>query len=448
MTADDGPLVSPRLEALRAALAGGDGAALERFWAEVAAAGTPLIEPLAGDDAHALVTFLWREGRGRRRPVTGVAVASALGRGDLIAIHHPEPLARLVGTDLWYRTNRAPAALRTSYTLHVDGVPYLAGQPDPLNRHAWSLAGLAGDAAPVAGAELAFTFSMTKSTVALPAAPPQRWCAPRPGAPAGALVCHRVPSAALGEPGRRVWVYTSPGVAAGGGEPALLLFFDGWFYAYPLALPATLDNLRAAGRIPPVVAVLVDNPLPTRGRDLGARPSVFLRFVTDELLPWVRHRYPASTDAARTVVGGFSAGGFAAAALALDHPARFGNVLTQSALVHFGYDGAGEWLAREVARRPRAPLRFALDVGRLETGPPPEPHLPSLLVANRHLRTVLEAKGYEVHYREFAGGHDALCWRGTLADGLLALLGQPAGEGAADPGTAASASPPSGRTPN
>jgi enterochelin esterase family protein len=103
-------------------------------------------------------------------------------------------------------------------------------------------------------------------------------------------------------------------------------------------------------------------------------------------------------------------------------------VLAQSALVHFGYDGAGEWLAREVARRPRAPLRFALDVGRLETGPPPEPHLPSLLVANRHLRTVLEARGDAVHYREFAGGHDALCWRGTLADGLLALLGRPAGE--------------------
>jgi enterochelin esterase family protein len=33
------------------------------------------------------------------------------------------------------------------------------------------------------------------------------------------------------------------------------------------------------------------------------------------------------------------------------------------------------------------------------------------------------AKGYEVHFQEFAGGQDYLGWRGTLADGLMALMG-------------------------
>jgi enterochelin esterase-like enzyme len=37
---------------------------------------------------------------------------------------------------------------------------------------------------------------------------------------------------------------------------------------------------------------------------------------------------------------------------------------------------------------------------------------------------VLRAKGCEVHYTEFAGGHDYVWWRGTLADGLRALLGR------------------------
>jgi len=35
----------------------------------------------------------------------------------------------------------------------------------------------------------------------------------------------------------------------------------------------------------------------------------------------------------------------------------------------------------------------------------------------------LLAKGYEVHYQQFVGGHDYLSWRGTFADGLIALIG-------------------------
>lgn len=47
-----------------------------------------------------------------------------------------------------------------------------------------------------------------------------------------------------------------------------------------------------------------------------------------------------------------------------------------------------------------------------------------ILESSRQMRDVLLAKGYEVHYQQFAGGHDYLSWRGTLADGLLALIGK------------------------
>jgi len=46
-----------------------------------------------------------------------------------------------------------------------------------------------------------------------------------------------------------------------------------------------------------------------------------------------------------------------------------------------------------------------------------------ILETTRHLRDVLLAKGYEVHYQQFVGGHDGLGWRGTLADGIIALIG-------------------------
>jgi enterochelin esterase-like enzyme len=47
----------------------------------------------------------------------------------------------------------------------------------------------------------------------------------------------------------------------------------------------------------------------------------------------------------------------------------------------------------------------------------------AILEPSRHMRDVLLAKGYEVHYQENVGGHDYLSWRGSLADGLLALVG-------------------------
>ena len=39
------------------------------------------------------------------------------------------------------------------------------------------------------------------------------------------------------------------------------------------------------------------------------------------------------------------------------------------------------------------------------------------------MRDVLLAKGYDVSYQQYASGHDYLNWRGTLGDGLIALIG-------------------------
>lgn len=62
------------------------------------------------------------------------------------------------------------------------------------------------------------------------------------------------------------------------------------------------------------------------------------------------------------------------------------------------------------------PISFYMEIGLFETDRPFDP-----LSQNRRLRDVLRAKGYPVVYSEYAGGHEYLCWRGSLADGLLAL---------------------------
>lgn len=48
----------------------------------------------------------------------------------------------------------------------------------------------------------------------------------------------------------------------------------------------------------------------------------------------------------------------------------------------------------------------------------------AMLGSNRELRDVLQLKGYDVDYHEFAGGHNTLNWRGSLASGLITLLGK------------------------
>ena len=84
-----------------------------------------------------------------------------------------------------------------------------------------------------------------------------------------------------------------------------------------------------------------------------------------------------------------------------------------------------EWLARQFVASPRLPLHFYLDVGLLEDWIEGDEGV-SQLVSTRHLRNILQAKGYPVHYAEFSGDHDEICWQGTLADGLMALLNEEA----------------------
>lgn len=403
-------LRSPRLVKLREARQKGAGpAAIARFWLDVAErGGTPLIEPIPGDPRHVLVTFLWTGNEATR----GVLILGSIA-GDA-------PMARLAGTNIWYRSYVLRRDLRFTYrlapierdlVLDVNDPRYDKGKiretarVDPLN----------SDPHPP-GAESLLSVAI------LPEAPPQPWVVRRPGTPQGRVDKASIHSAALD--GRcPLAVYTPPGYHKNGGPYPLLIVSDGAAYLDLIPLPVILDNLIAAGRIPPVVAVLVGRlDAVERDRDLSChRP--YTKFLAKEVLPWMRERYRVTAEPARTVVAGSSLGGLAAACAALERPELFGNVLSQSG--SFLWRPQGEpwgWVARQIRTRPKLPVRFYLDVGLLETLPV-EKTGPSLLASNRQLRDALWAKRYQVLYAEFAGGHGHANWQGTIADGLSALLG-------------------------
>jgi enterochelin esterase-like enzyme len=379
---------SPRIGQLAKDLQGGTTDALKSFWTEMKDK-APLIETIPNDPDYRWITFLWRGDQSTRELIIFGDIPSRDSVGS-------KP-RRLIESDVWFRTARIPKDSRFGYAFQVNGGRI---QTDPLNpRH------FAG-----------------RSVAELPNAPPQPWIAEQPGVPKGSRTQHTLSSRILTED-RAFAVYTPPQYTPEGKPCGLLIVFDGESYGYSddsaIQTPRIIDNLVAAGKIRPLVAILL-NSQKTRTRDLVCSPQ-FAEFLTEELVPWVRERYNVSEAPSDTIVAGSSYGGLCAAFVAWKHPAVFGNVLSQSgSFRHFPgperdvvpYAEETGWLTRQFVTTPGLKTRFYLQVGRFEA---------RLISEHRRLRDVLEAKGCFCSYSEVSGGHDYLTWRACFPDGLLAL---------------------------
>lgn len=407
---------SPRIASLKEALSSGNNAALESFWQEIAEHGAPLMEPIEDDSEHYLVTFLWRD----QGDTQNVVVFSGPAGYTYPAKNQ---MQRLLESDLWYRTYRVRSNLRQTYMLsHNDSLTDLDWKADLGTR-------LVAD--PLSQKHFVFPkdedipddHGFATTVLELPDAPTQPYITPRPDAPKGKVEKHRLHSEILNNE-RRVYIYTPPGYDSEGEPYALLLLFDGPAYIEMVPTPTILDNLISEGKVPPMIAVLPDSlDGETRSRELPCHQP-FVDFLTQELLPWVRERYHVTDDPARSIVGGSSYGGLASSFVGLRASERFGNVLSQSGSYWWESDSEDgipqESLTQQFIASPRLPVRFYMEVGLQERNASDT----SMITTNRHLRDILLLKGYEVHYTEFNGGHDYLCWRGSLADGLVTLAGK------------------------
>jgi enterochelin esterase family protein len=386
---------SPRISALKKELQRGNRSALQRFWTE-AKGNAPLIEKFANDEGLILVTFLWRGSSD---------VSSVLLQGGP-PTDAKKWLARLVDTDLWFRTDPIPNDARFTYGYEVrinkNNPPEVETVPDPMNNHLFD----------------------GRSFVELPAAPPQSWIQPAPGAPQGKITLTKIHSKFL-DAERDIGIYTPPGYAPNGKACNILIVLDGQAYHELMPLPVILDNLIAQAQIPPTVAIGIPNPShEIRQRDLHCYDP-FAAFIAKELIPWARKNYNISSDPHHAVVAGSSAGGLTAAFCAFRYPKVFGNVLSQSGSFWYApnqrestpdYLQERGWLTRQFVSKPRLPLRFYIETGRFE--------FQAQVFDHHRIRDVLEAKGYPVIYREYNGGHDYFNWRGTFGDALISLVGK------------------------
>ncbi|HII4352709.1 TPA: enterochelin esterase [Enterobacter cloacae] len=365
------------------------------------------------------VTFWWRDPKGTQdsSPVKRVWLYIT-GVTDHHQHARPQSLERIPDTDVWQWQGEFSPEWRGSYCFipsvnendFADTV-FEGARPDrmalregwrkllphavsdPLNPQSWR--GGRGHAV---------------SALEMPDAPFQPgW--DRPDTPYPPPVCIEWNSARLNNR-RRVWIFTT---GDDGPERPLAVLLDGQFWAESMPVWPALASLTAERKLPPAVYVLIDAiDTEHRSRELPCNPDFWLA-VQEELLPQVKNLAPFSDRADRTVVAGQSFGGLSSLYAGLNWPQRFGCVLSQSGSYWWPHRGgqqdgclieqlrAGELTA--------SGLRIVLEAGRNE---------PLIFNANQAIYAELRAQ-QQVTWRQVDGGHDALCWRGGLTQGLMTL---------------------------
>lgn len=402
---------------------------LAQFWRDIETHGAPLQEAATHPEER-LVTFLWRA------PTNSRQSAHCIRLDWAVRTEAPVWLQRLPGTDIWAKTLTLPLGFQASYQFNVDPPAWPAAAPntptrqtqaqtlalvaqrDALNPHHWSPGVPHSEHGAAAKHQ-------QRSLLHIPA--PAVTLTPAADAPlrAGALQHLRFHSQQLNNT-RSLSLYLPHGDAASSSLPWVLLF-DREAYLRRTNLVSSFDQWQQQNLLPPMALLLVANPTQAdRALELPPLGPAFGEMLVTELLPWLRQQFPAlSADPAQVVVAGSSYGGLAAGWLGWSQPAAFGNVLSLSGSYWWSPPGdghrwtEGDWLIQQIAAQPARPVRWHLSYGLLETGV--QGH-GGIVDNNRHLRNVLQARGYAVTTQEYAGGHDYYVWPEQLRQGLQTLL--------------------------
>src|SRR5215218_1241243 len=188
--------VSPTITALQNAVSKGTTDAEAQFWSRVQRDGAPLVEPIPSDTGNVLFTFLWHgDSATRNVALINAAVASQVPAEAL--------LARIPGTDVWYRSYPARADSRFVYELSVNDnlIPWervtdwrartATFHRDPFNTRVFQAAIVGRGQSYAEGSR----------------APREEWIDARPGVAKGRVEQTTFTSKLLGTT-RAVWVYT------------------------------------------------------------------------------------------------------------------------------------------------------------------------------------------------------------------------------------------------
>ncbi|VAL44677.1 enterochelin esterase [Enterobacter kobei] len=365
------------------------------------------------------VTFWWRDPAGTQKTSTVKRVwLYVTGVTDHHQNARPQSLERIPDTDVWQWQGEFNPEWRGSYCFipsdnenDFASAVFEGDQPDRMAlREGWRKLLPHAVSDPLNAQSWRGGRGHAVSALEMPEAPVQPgWN--HPDTPYKKPVCIEWHSARL-KNRRRVWIFTTGDESP---ERPLAVLLDGQFWAESMPVWPALASLTHEGKLPPAVYVLIDViDTAHRSRELPCNPDFWLA-VQDELLPQVKSMAPFSDRADHTVVAGQSFGGLSSLYAGLNWPQRFGCILSQSGSYWWPHRGAQQdgLLIEQLKAGDKTArgLRIVLEAGRNE---------PLILRANQAILAELYTQ-QPVFWRQVDGGHDALCWRGGLTQGLMTL---------------------------
>jgi para-nitrobenzyl esterase len=230
---------------------------------------------------------------------------------------------------------------------------------------------------------------------------------------------------------RRMHVYTPPGYELGKGRyPVFYLLHgawdcdDSWWTVGRAGF--ILDNLIAAGRAKPMIVVMPAGHTGPFNFTPGApRPSVdeFVADFKDDVVPYVERTYRVLTDRGDRAIAGLSMGGMQTLNIAVPDLAKYAYIGVFSSGL-FGITGSGPFASRpgpsfeeQNAKTLDDPmLKKGLKLVWFATGKDD-----FVLETSQATVAMLRKHGFDVTFKESAGGHTWVNWREYLNE-LAPLL--------------------------
>jgi enterochelin esterase family protein len=320
------------------------------------------------------------------------------GEVEAVYLHHfmrglPSGLAftRVDGTCLWHLRLPVPPDSRFEYKFDVVQNGHGTWINDPLN--------------PVHATDPFGTNSVgTSYDYSEPL-----WTRPDPETPPGRIEWMPIESRAFAET-RTVGIYLPTGFADDRSYPIVILH-DGKDFVDHAGLTTVLDNLIHRGDVPSFIAVLTQ-PGERNGEYTGDPRHA--DFLTEEVLPAIRQRFPTRTGPENCVLMGSSLGAVASLATAFRHPGTYGALALMSGSFIFDrtlleardplFERVAELVDAMRADPARLPRRVFVSCGVYE----------GLISENRTMARFLAEQGIDVRFLETRDAHHWQNWRDQL----------------------------------